>query len=228
MARRAELRRVVLAVMDEQRVSALAYPTMRREPARIGESQGGTNCQLSPAIGFPALVLPAAFTDGGLPVGLELLGRPFREADLLGLGYAFEQVTRVRRPPPTTPSLPVETASSTETFVVRSARPGPEEAEGVAARFQWDETRAVLSYYVAVDSVGPADVLLVALRHGQSGAIVARLLRTGQARSIGEVTLGEPEREALIAGNLVAQLFTRQQPLGGPSLAVEIESRPTR
>ena len=38
-------------------------------------------------------------------VGLEFLGRPFSESRLLGLGYAFEQATRHRRPPRTTPAL---------------------------------------------------------------------------------------------------------------------------
>jgi Asp-tRNA(Asn)/Glu-tRNA(Gln) amidotransferase A subunit family amidase len=45
------------------------------------------------------------FTRDALPVGLEFLGRPFSESRLLGLGYAFEQATRHRRPPRTTPAL---------------------------------------------------------------------------------------------------------------------------
>jgi amidase len=49
--------------------------------------------------------VPAGLTADGLPVGLELLGRPFTEAALLGLGYAYEQATGRREPPATTPAL---------------------------------------------------------------------------------------------------------------------------
>jgi Asp-tRNA(Asn)/Glu-tRNA(Gln) amidotransferase A subunit family amidase len=47
--------------------------------------------------------MPAGFTDDGLPVGLELLGRAWSEATLLGMAYAFEQATHHRRPPPLLP-----------------------------------------------------------------------------------------------------------------------------
>ncbi len=35
----------------------------------------------------------------GVPMGMDLLARPFDEPLLLGLAYAFEQRARVRRPP---------------------------------------------------------------------------------------------------------------------------------
>jgi Asp-tRNA(Asn)/Glu-tRNA(Gln) amidotransferase A subunit family amidase len=38
-------------------------------------------------------------------VGIEFLGRPWSEAKLLGFAYAFEQATKARRPPASTPSL---------------------------------------------------------------------------------------------------------------------------
>jgi Asp-tRNA(Asn)/Glu-tRNA(Gln) amidotransferase A subunit family amidase len=41
-----------------------------------------------------------------MPVGVELLGRPFAEPDLLKLAYAFEQATHHRRPPSLTPAWP--------------------------------------------------------------------------------------------------------------------------
>jgi Asp-tRNA(Asn)/Glu-tRNA(Gln) amidotransferase A subunit family amidase len=40
-----------------------------------------------------------------MPVGVEFLGRPFSEPDLLKLAYAFEQATHHRRPPSLTPAL---------------------------------------------------------------------------------------------------------------------------
>ena len=58
--------------MEEQKLDALLYPTMKRKPARIGEPQGGSNCQLSASTGFPAISMPAGFTGDGLPVGNNL------------------------------------------------------------------------------------------------------------------------------------------------------------
>jgi aspartyl-tRNA(Asn)/glutamyl-tRNA(Gln) amidotransferase subunit A len=42
--------------------------------------------------GLPALALPSG-NDGGLPLSLQLIGRPFAEADLLRVGRAFERIT---------------------------------------------------------------------------------------------------------------------------------------
>ncbi|WP_170149834.1 amidase [Rhodoplanes roseus] len=44
-------------------------------------------------LGLPALALPAGFDDAGLPVGVQLVGRPGAEAQLLALGRAFQART---------------------------------------------------------------------------------------------------------------------------------------
>jgi aspartyl-tRNA(Asn)/glutamyl-tRNA(Gln) amidotransferase subunit A len=51
-------------------------------------------------LGGPSLALCAKFSTLGLPIGMQLMGRPFGEAEVLRLGHAFEQAsgTRVRRP----------------------------------------------------------------------------------------------------------------------------------
>ncbi len=95
---------------------AIVYPTFTNQPASIPDDvlvnarpkdgyAKGDNRGLSPAIGFPALTVPAGLTADGLPVGLEFLGRPFSEKQLFRFGYAYEQATHRRRPPPTTPPL---------------------------------------------------------------------------------------------------------------------------
>ncbi|MBP6688478.1 MAG: hypothetical protein KA153_00690 [Hyphomonadaceae bacterium] len=49
--------------------------------------------------------LPAGFTDSGVPVGIELLGRRLDDAALLGCAYSLEQADPIRRAPATTPEL---------------------------------------------------------------------------------------------------------------------------
>ncbi|MGD9902527.1 MAG: amidase [Vicinamibacterales bacterium] len=109
--RRDRLRTALLAVMARHRLDALLYPHQRRLVAAIGDEQLERNGVLSNGTGFPALALPAGFSAPtataplGVPVGLELLGREWAEGPLLRLGYAFEQATRHRRLPASTPPL---------------------------------------------------------------------------------------------------------------------------
>jgi amidase len=50
-------------------------------------------------IGVPAVAVPAGFYPSGLPFGLEFSMRPWRDGDLLGVAYAWEQHTHSRRAP---------------------------------------------------------------------------------------------------------------------------------
>jgi amidase len=101
--KRQAARQAVVAEMSRRGVTALAYPTLRRKAAIIGQPQGGSNCQLSATTELPALAIPAGFTEDGVPVGLELLGAPFSETRLLQTAYAYEQATHPRRAPKSTP-----------------------------------------------------------------------------------------------------------------------------
>jgi aspartyl-tRNA(Asn)/glutamyl-tRNA(Gln) amidotransferase subunit A len=51
--------------------------------------------------GLPALVLPCGADNRGLPIGLQLIGKPFDESTLLRTGYQYEQHTpwHTRKPP---------------------------------------------------------------------------------------------------------------------------------
>jgi len=118
------LREAILKALVDNRVEALAYPTIRRKANVIGEMQMGTNCQLSANSGLPAITVPGGFTAGGLPVGVELLGRALSEPELIKFAYAYEQATRHRRPPDSTPAR-VASGAGAERLHRRCARPQP-------------------------------------------------------------------------------------------------------
>jgi Asp-tRNA(Asn)/Glu-tRNA(Gln) amidotransferase A subunit family amidase len=116
MLYRDAMRTAVLKLMADHRLDALVYLTYDAATTPIAadvltnprptDGYGlGDNRGLSPTIGFPALTVPAGFTVDELPIGLEFLGRPFAEAQLLGFGFAYEQATKHRRAPATTPVL---------------------------------------------------------------------------------------------------------------------------
>jgi len=113
---REETRQIVLKLMADNKLDALVYATFDHQPALIAPDvltnpaaldryATGNNRYLAPALGFPAMTVPAGFTTDALPVGLEFLARPFAEGTLFKLGYAYEQATVNRKPPRTTPPL---------------------------------------------------------------------------------------------------------------------------
>jgi len=101
--RKAALVRQLQALLDDNKLEAILYPHQKRLVVPIGESQTDRNGFLASITGFPAIVVPAGFSSGGVPIGVELLGRPFAEPTLIKLAYAYEQGTQNRRPPASTP-----------------------------------------------------------------------------------------------------------------------------
>jgi aspartyl-tRNA(Asn)/glutamyl-tRNA(Gln) amidotransferase subunit A len=82
-----------------QQVDALVSPTSPVPAFKLGEKLEDPlsmylmdvytlPCNLA---GLPGLSLPCGFTRAGLPIGLQLMGRPFDEAKLLRIGRAFER-----------------------------------------------------------------------------------------------------------------------------------------
>ncbi len=55
------------------------------------------SCSMISAVGVPALSVPAGFTKDGLPIGLQIIGAPRADRQVLEVGHAFEQATEVGR-----------------------------------------------------------------------------------------------------------------------------------
>ena len=59
------------------------------------------NTRIFNYLGLPALSIPCGLSEGGLPIGAQLIGKPFGEARLLRAGHSFQQETDWhRRLPP--------------------------------------------------------------------------------------------------------------------------------
>ncbi len=82
------------------RLDALVTPTSPTVPFKIGEKVDdpvqmylSDVCTLPINIaGLPGMSLPAGFADG-LPIGMQIIGKPFGEEILLKIAYAYEQAT---------------------------------------------------------------------------------------------------------------------------------------
>jgi len=89
------------AVLRRFDLDALVMPTTG-PPAKIdlirGDSYGGGSSTPAALAGYPAISVPAGFAFG-LPVGLTFMGTAWSEPTLLRLAHAYEQASRVRRPP---------------------------------------------------------------------------------------------------------------------------------
>lgn len=115
-------RQAFMKAMDAARVDALVFPTWAQLPAlngdrntQIGEPRPAPNAgptRLGSSLTFvgsmlqwPALSVPNGYLGEGLPAGLQILGRAWDEAKIVGYAYAYEQATHYRKPPASVPPL---------------------------------------------------------------------------------------------------------------------------
>src|SRR5580700_1919914 len=94
------------ATLDRLHLDGYVYPATQMPPPdetmeQDGKISGGPHSATGwvNMIGIPAVVVPGGFYPSGLPFGLEISARPWRDGDLLGWAYAYEQATHHRRPP---------------------------------------------------------------------------------------------------------------------------------
>jgi amidase len=89
------------AVMNQHNLDALVAPTTG--PAHVtdlilGDHGLGDSTTPAAVAGYPSITVPAGQVFG-LPVGLSFFGRAWSEPRLISLAFAFEQATKMRKPP---------------------------------------------------------------------------------------------------------------------------------
>ena len=106
------LRQVIEETFSFHNLDALIYPQQSNLVVKIGApNQYGRNGIMAAVTGFPVLTVPAGFSEVtpdaplGVPVGMEILGLKWTEAELLRLAKAIAEVRPVRRPPRSTDTL---------------------------------------------------------------------------------------------------------------------------
>ena len=105
-----KVRTLIRRDFDEafKKVDVLMTPTSPTVAFKFGEKSGDPlsmylsdiftiNVNLA---GLPGISLPCGFSGDGLPIGLQMIGKPFSEAELLGYAHAYERSTdfHTRRP----------------------------------------------------------------------------------------------------------------------------------
>ena len=100
-------RRQVEAMVDAEGLDVLLSPTTGHGATPF--TGGGTEALSirslhTPAwnsTGWPALSVPMGFDPDGLPLGLQIIGRPFADDLVLAIGHAYQHLTdwHLRRPP---------------------------------------------------------------------------------------------------------------------------------
>lgn len=95
-----------LETMDRWKLDGYVYPAIQMPPVdetmpqddKVSEGPHSATSWVN-MLGVPAVVVVGGFYESGLPFGLEFSSRPFKDGDLLGYAYAWEQATHHRHPP---------------------------------------------------------------------------------------------------------------------------------
>jgi Asp-tRNA(Asn)/Glu-tRNA(Gln) amidotransferase A subunit family amidase len=92
--------------LDRLHLDGFVYPATQMPPpdetmpqdGKISEGPHSATGWVN-MIGVPAVVVPGGFYRSGLPFGLEISAHKWKDGDLLGWAYAYEQASHHRRPP---------------------------------------------------------------------------------------------------------------------------------
>lgn len=119
LKKNAELHDFAVKYMADNKIDAFLYPLQSILVVQTNDPRGQAfrNGLMASLTGLPAITLPGGFSAPtasaplGVPVGVELMGAPFSEESLIGMGYAYEQATKNRKPPLSVPDLDFSSVS---------------------------------------------------------------------------------------------------------------------
>jgi amidase len=103
--------KLLVNLMESHRLSALVYPTCQVEPPTREDTDSGlwntlnfpTNTVIGSQSWMPAVTVPAGLSTAGLPVGMEILARPYDEPTMFAVAHGFEEIGAHRHIPESTP-----------------------------------------------------------------------------------------------------------------------------
>jgi amidase len=217
IAVRSQLRAAIEAVMSDQGLNAIAYPTIKRAQVFTGDSQLGSNCSLSANSGLPALSMPAGFTSNGLPVGLELLGGFLQDAELLAIAQTYEVAVGSRRAPSTTPALESGLAPASQSFEFVFSRGSLR----VEVRFEYSTVTNLFEFQVSKGLAGEQEITAVTLVVDSNGdgepnePIVLNLLPPDADAATGSHYMSSEFRMAVEERRLYLKVFGVSLPSAG-------------
>lgn len=105
LLKRKHLQDHLMFIMASQDLDALVYPHQKQLVCKIGDSQEERNGVMASVTGFPSICLPMGFSTPtheapqGVPMGFEIMGRPFNEGTLIEIAFALEHARPIRKPP---------------------------------------------------------------------------------------------------------------------------------
>lgn len=108
-------RRAIMNTFAADDLDAILFPDVQVVPPTMADLEDRyttanfpTNTPIGAQSQCPAISVPGGLTDEGLPVGVELLGKPYHEHELIEMAYAFEQIAAPRRQPESAPPISSE------------------------------------------------------------------------------------------------------------------------
>ena len=212
------LREALSLIFESQDLDALVYPTMGKIPVFTGEQQTGSNCSMAANSGLPALSMPAGFTEAGIPVGIEFLGKQFQDSQLLAIAQDFANSNNVRQPPSVTPPL------------VNGQSPSPEVVELVfnqsgirlTADFSINRVTNLISYEIFVDPESVEGLFAVTLNimssEDEPSATVLNLVGPMTEQTSGDWFMSPELLTAFQEQQLYIRVFSDSLPVEGKAI----------
>lgn len=102
----------LMKLMADHRLDAIVHKTVEHQPTLIKDGVNPPFVNTKGVIHIntflcyvPSISVPAGFSSDAIPAGITFLGRPYSDGQMLKYAYAYEQSTKHRRPPESTPAL---------------------------------------------------------------------------------------------------------------------------